>query len=173
MQAAGGKTLKRTFRFLAVGLWAVGLAGDQLSKEAILARLAFGESIEVIGSFVRFTLIFNPGAAFGLGSNATIGLSVFALLALAGCLLIALPRISTLTQALILGLFLAGISGNLYDRLFRQPGPLLGHVVDFVQLPYFAIFNLADVFITLGAILLLITGFKTPKSVVGVSGGAV
>lgn len=58
---------------------------------------------------------------------------------------------------------MAGISGNLYDRLFRAPGPLLGHVVDFIQLPHFAIFNVADICITTAAGLIILLSFRGPN----------
>ena len=49
----------------------------------------------------------------------------------------------------------AGVVGNLVDRLFRSPAVLRGHVVDFLQLPYFAIFNVADMCITTSAVLII------------------
>ena len=55
---------------------------------------------------------------------------------------------------------MAGISGNLHDRLLRAPGPLLGHVVDFIQLPHFAIFNVADICITSAAVLVVLLSLR-------------
>jgi len=55
-----------------------------------------------------------------------------------------------------LGLLCAGVTGNLMDRLFRSPAVLRGHVVDFIQLPYFAIFNVADMCITASAVLIIV-----------------
>ena len=60
---------------------------------------------------------------------------------------------------------MAGISGNLHDRLFRAPGPLLGHVVDFIQLPHFAIFNVADICITSAAVLVVLLSLCSPSDV--------
>ncbi|WP_370318084.1 signal peptidase II [Tessaracoccus sp. OH4464_COT-324] len=168
LQAAGGATLKRAAIALAVGLGLFGFAADQLTKEIILASLQPGESVPMLGELLRFTLIFNPGAAFGLGRSATLAFTVFAIVALAGCLGYALPRVRRVSQAVVLGFFLAGISGNLHDRLFRPPAALYGHVVDFIQLPYFAIFNVADVFITLGAALLILFGFRSGRRPSGV-----
>lgn len=59
-----------------------------------------------------------------------------------------------------MGLMLAGIAGNLTDRLFRAPGPLRGHVVDMFQFPHFAIFNVADVFITAAAGLIILIALR-------------
>ncbi len=118
---------------------------------------------DVLGSLLRFTLVFNPGAAFGMGTSFTIGLSIFAILALAACLLYGLRVVKTLGQAVVLGLLLAGIAGNLHDRLLRPPGVLRGHVVDFIQLPYFAIFNVADMCITVAAALIILASLFPGK----------
>jgi signal peptidase II len=59
-----------------------------------------------------------------------------------------------------LGLLLAGIAGNLTDRLFRDPGPLRGHVVDFLQLPHWPIFNVADVCINVAAALIVVQSVR-------------
>ena len=66
------------------------------------------------------------------------------------------PKVNHPGWAVALGLLVAGVSGNLMDRIFRTPGFLRGHVVDFFQLPHFAIFNIADVCITSAAVLIMI-----------------
>ena len=66
-----------------------------------------------------------------------------------------LPRTRHVGWVVALGLVLAGILGNLTDRIFRPPGFLHGHVVDFLQLPNFAIFNVADMCITFAAVLIV------------------
>lgn len=147
-------------RRAAVGLALVGLALDQLTKTLVLKHLEPGVPVDVIGSLVRFTLIRNPGAAFGLGSGSTLVLSVFAILALLASIVVGLPRITRLSHGVALGLLMAGISGNLFDRLFREPAPMLGHVIDFIQLPYFAIFNVADICVTSAAALVVLLGFS-------------
>ena len=143
-----------------MGLALSGLALDQLTKTLVLEHLEPGVPVDVIGSLVRFTLIRNPGAAFGLGSGSTLVLSVFAVLALVASIAVGLPRISRMSHGVALGLLMAGIAGNLFDRLFREPAPMLGHVVDFIQLPYFAIFNVADMCVTSAAALIILLGFR-------------
>jgi signal peptidase II len=54
-----------------------------------------------------------------------------------------------------IGLLCAGVAGNLTDRLFRPPGVLRGHVIDFLELPYWPIFNVADMCITAAAIMIM------------------
>lgn len=66
-----------------------------------------------------------------------------------------IPRVRHRARAAAEGFLLAGILGNLTDRLFREPGPFRGHVIDFIQLPYFAIFNVADMCITVLAVLII------------------
>lgn len=133
---------------------------DQLAKLTALALLEPGLSIDVIGPLLRWTLVRNSGAAFGMGSQSTVVFSVFACIALAACLFYFLPRITRLIHAVVLGMFIAGISGNLWDRLFREPAPLRGHVVDFIHVPVFAIFNVADIFITCAAIIMVWHSFQ-------------
>ncbi|GAB3822200.1 hypothetical protein GCM10028820_32070 [Tessaracoccus terricola] len=166
MQAARGAALSRSgpsrvgIRLTALGIGLLGLGLDQLTKHAALANLEWGRPVEVLGPVLRFTLISNPGAAFGLGSGSTLALSIFAILAFVAALVVALPRIGRMSHAVALGLLLAGITGNLHDRLLREPSPLYGHVIDFIQLPYFAIFNIADICITAAAVLIIVLSFR-------------
>lgn len=144
---------------LALGIGVFGYSIDQLTKLVAVERLTERQPVEVIGALLRFTLIYNPGAAFGLGSSATLVLSIFAIVALLACVIIGLPRVRTMPQGLALGLLIAGIAGNLHDRLLRGDSPLFGEVVDFFQLPNFAIFNVADICITSAAVLVILMAF--------------
>lgn len=147
-------------RRAAVGIALAGLALDQLTKTLVLEHLEPGVPVDVIGSLVRFTLIRNPGAAFGLGSGSTLVISVFAVLALLASIAVGLPRIRRMSHGVTLGLLMAGVAGNLFDRVFREPAPMFGHVIDFIQLPYFAIFNVADICVTCAAALVILLGFR-------------
>lgn len=166
LQTARGATLslaeapKAGIRLVALGVALLGLALDQLSKDAVLRWLEPGRPVEILGSALRFTLVRNPGAAFGLGSGATFALSLIAIAALLLALFAVLPRIKRPVHAVVLGMLLAGVAGNLHDRLLREPAPMHGHVVDFIQLPYFAIFNVADILITCSAALVILLGFR-------------
>jgi len=133
-----------------------GLLIDQLSKIIAVRTLDPYDPPVLLGGLLTLRLIRNPGAAFSLGENFTI---VFALLALGvvSFVLIKLaPKVDHPGWAVALGLLVAGVSGNLMDRLFREPGFLHGHVVDFFQLPHFAIFNVADICITSAAVLIMV-----------------
>ncbi|UUT35209.1 signal peptidase II [Microbacterium elymi] len=106
--------------------------------------------MHVIGNFLIFFLIKNAGAAFSLGSDVTwlftIALAVVALV----IIWLVGSRVRSRAWAIILGLLLGGVLGNLSDRLFREPGFGVGHVVDFINTPWMmpATYNVADMFIT-------------------------
>lgn len=137
-----------TYLVLGIALSIVFL--DQLSKFAIESTLAPGESISIIGQLLRFTLVYNDSAAFSLGVGATWPLTIISSLAVLAILWFG-PRSKSLIWLIISGLVLGGATGNLIDRLFREPGFANGHVVDFLQIPFnFPIFNLADSFVVIG-----------------------
>ncbi|MDA2810725.1 signal peptidase II [Nocardiopsis sp. RSe5-2] len=151
-------TKPRRFVLVAV-VAAVALALDYATKEIVLARFAPGESVAVVGDLLRFTLVFNPGAAFSIGTGMT---WVFSLISIGVVVYIAViaRRLRSLAWALSLGLILGGAAGNLMDRLFRPPGPLHGHVVDWIQLPNWPVFNLADSSLVVGSALAVVLAFR-------------
>lgn len=161
MQAAGGAAIAaltdrgvlstRAAWALALGIAGVGYALDQVTKSLALAHLDPQDPPVLLGGLLRLQLIFNPGAAFSLGENFTVVLTLIAIVALVFVLGRMLPRARHVGWVVGLGLLLAGIAGNLTDRLLRPPGVMRGHVIDFLQLPNFAIFNVADMCITFAA----------------------
>jgi len=163
LQAAGGTAIAaqhandsaRRYWILAAAIGVSGLVADQAVKAAAIANLDPQHPIPLLGGLVTLQLIRNPGAAFSMGEGFTVVLTFVAIAALIGVAGWGLPRVRHYGWAVTGGFLLAGISGNLYDRLFREPGPLQGHVVDFIQLPYFAIINVADIFITSAAVLVV------------------
>lgn len=166
LQAAGGTALNRPTTprgaltakaawVLGLGIAAVGYGLDLLTKELALAYLDPANPPVLLGGLLRLQLIRNPGAAFSMGEDFTIVLTLVAVAALIGVLGFMLPRARHRGWVVALGLLLAGILGNLTDRLFRPPAPLHGHVIDFLQLPNFAIFNVADMCITFAAVLIV------------------
>jgi signal peptidase II len=117
-----------------------------------LAHLDPEHPLRFLGGWVRLQLTRNPGAAFSLGEGATAVFAVVAVLALVAIVVFALPRLATRLDGVIMAFLMAGIGGNLVDRLCRPPGFLHGYVIDFIWVSHFAIFNVADVFITCAAI---------------------
>jgi signal peptidase II len=125
------------------------LAADQFTKYLALENLPPEEPVHVIGDFLIFYLIRNPGAAFSLGEGVT-WIFTIALAVVAGVIVwLAATRLRSRIWAVVLGLLLGGVLGNLTDRAFREPGFPVGHVVDFINTPWMmpAIYNVADIFI--------------------------
>jgi signal peptidase II len=143
----------------------VVLAADQFAKYLAIENLPPERSVPVIGEFLQFYLVRNPGAAFSLGENVT-WLFTIALLVVAVVIAwLAATRIRSRAWAVVLGLLLGGVLGNLGDRLFREPGFLVGHVVDFISTPWMmpAIYNVADMFIVtmmIGVAVLVLSGLR-------------
>jgi signal peptidase II len=143
------------------GMMAFGIISlDQLTKfwaqEYLLPRRTAGEGpIEFLGGLLKLTYAENTGAAFSIGTGIT---WVFTLIAFGVVFVIFryARRLASLPWALALGGLLGGSMGNLIDRMFRAPGPFQGFVVDFLQLPYWAIFNIADMSIVISGIVIAI-----------------
>ncbi|MEE2522754.1 signal peptidase II [Pseudarthrobacter sp. J75] len=116
---------------------------DQLTKLWVTANMVEGQQIPVLPPLLHWYFIRNSGAAFSIGENIT---WVFSLVmaAVSVAILFQVRKLGSKWWALSLGLLLGGALGNLTDRLFREPSFGMGHVVDFIQLPNFAIFNIAD-----------------------------
>jgi signal peptidase II len=143
------------FAAVAVVLYAV----DQWSKHAAVEHLTDREDVRVLGDVLRLHLTRNPGAAFSLGTELTVVISCAAVVA-TGVVLFCSLRLRDRVWAVALGALLAGITGNLTDRLLREPAPLRGHVIDFFRLPNWPIFNVADIAINVGAALILVQVFR-------------
>lgn len=158
--AGAGRELEgrrlRTWRWAAVAIGVGGLALDQIAKALAVAHLDPVNPPSLFGGLLKLQLLRNSGAAFSMGSGSTVVISVFAILALLAVIAVALPRVRRRWTLVSCGMLMAGISGNLADRLLRPPGVLRGHVVDFFALPHFAVFNVADMFITATAVLVVV-----------------
>ena len=131
----------------------VVLAADQFTKYLALENLPYQETVPVVGEFLQLYLTRNPGAAFSLGEGVTWVFSLVMAVAAVVIVILAVTRVRSRAWAVILGLLLGGILGNLTDRLLREPGFLVGHVIDFIHTPWMwlgfpsAIYNIADMFI--------------------------
>ncbi len=144
--------LRLLFAAVAVG----GFAADVISKIIVVASLDPGAAVRLLGGALTLRLIRNPGAAFSLGQGFTFVFAILSSAVLAFVIFKLVPRLGHSGWAVALGLLCAGVSGNLTDRLFRAPGFLRGHVVDFLQLPRWPIFNVADMCITSAAVLIMV-----------------
>lgn len=139
----------------------IAYIADLWSKQSVLANMQEGERIPVIEPVLNWHFIRNPGAAFSIGTEYTWIFSIIQAVGLLIVLNLILFRARTMPWLLTLGALGGGIAGNLTDRLFREPGFGVGHVIDFIGVPNFAIFNIADSFIVVSIIvivLLVMTG---------------
>jgi signal peptidase II len=135
--------VRRSRLALLAGVGTLTYLADLLTKIAVVAFLDEDEPVAVNGTSVSLRLIRNPGAAFGLGVNVTALFTAITVLVVAAVLTTS-RRLGSRQWALTLGLLLGGALGNLTDRVARSPGFLSGHVVDFVEIPGWPIFNVAD-----------------------------
>ena len=134
---------------------------DQVAKQLVRGNLALNESVTAIGGVLNFTHITNSGAAFGIMGGLTWLLILLSVLIIGGVIyIIEKRRIDCVWQKLGLAFTLGGALGNLFDRI------VLGSVVDFLDISplfNFAVFNIADIFIVVGAVILIITIIFTRK----------
>ncbi|MEU8344132.1 signal peptidase II [Spirillospora sp. NPDC048832] len=128
------------------------LATDAVSKIIVVATLQDREPVRLLGGLLTLRETRNSGAAFSIGTGYTI---VFTLIAcgVVVAILRTARNLRSAPWAICLGLLLGGAIGNLADRLLREPAPLKGHVVDWIQLPHWPVFNLADSAIVCGGVL--------------------
>lgn len=110
--------------------------------------------VEVVGDWLQITYTLNPGAAFSMGGSFTILLSAIAI-GVSVVIVRVAARLGSVAWAVALGGILGGALGNLADRLFRDPGPFRGHVVDWIAVPNFPVFNVADSAIFCSAVLMV------------------
>jgi signal peptidase II len=144
----------RRTRWLATTALVV-LVLDVASKAIVVARLSNRPPERLIGHVLMLTLTRNPGAAFSIGPGATLLFTAVAV----GVVVVIVRTARSLQSrgwAVALGLLLGGALGNLSDRVFRSPGPLRGHVIDWIQLPHWPVFNIADSAIVTGGLLALV-----------------
>jgi signal peptidase II len=140
---------------LALVIAVVGVALDQVTKYLAVRELTGRAPVEVLDPLLELRLVRNPGAAFGAGASLTPLITVVALVATAVAGYYVL-RVRHRGWAVALGLLLAGVVGNLIDRMFRAPSPFRGHVVDFFALPNWPVFNVADICIDAAAVLFIV-----------------
>ena len=136
------------------------IALDQWTKNWALTTMrprmaAGGEGpINLAGTWLRLVYVENTGAAFSLGTGVTWVFSLIAVIVIIVIIRTA-TRLGSIWWAVALGGLLGGATGNLIDRLTRAPGVGRGYVVDFIQLPYWPVFNVADMCVVGSAILMV------------------
>jgi lipoprotein signal peptidase len=140
---------------LLFGVAAAVLVTDVITKVIVVATLKPLHPVRVVGALLQLDLVRNSGAAFSFGTSMTI---VFTLIAVGVIVFIVRTsrRLHSVPWAVTLGLLLGGAAGNLTDRLLRSPGAFRGDVVDWIQLPHWPVFNVADSCIVCGGFLAVV-----------------
>ena len=152
-----GRPRRRVVLLVAV---AVGvLALDIVTKLIVVATLSDRAPIRLLGGFLHLRVDRNPGAAFSFAPSLTILFSLIAITVIV-VILRSSRRIRSVPWAVTLGLLLGGATGNLVDRIFRYPGLFRGWVVDWIQIPHWPVFNLADSAIVCGGILAVLLSVR-------------
>jgi signal peptidase II len=165
VQAAGGAALNdsaapagpdpaqrpRRIRLLVIIAVTVFVA-DLVSKTLVVATLSHQPPLRLLGGLLTLRVLRNSGAAFSIGTSMTVVFSLIAVGVIVAILRTA-RRLRSIPWAVTLGLLLGGAAGNLGDRIFRSPGPFRGYVVDWIQLPHWPVFNIADSCIVCGGVL--------------------
>ena len=141
--------------FVAALIWAL----DFSTKVWALNSVSPVKPTPIIGTFLQLRLVFNPGAAFSVGTSVTFIFTILSAAAVAGIAYYAIKIINR-WWSLVLGLALGGILGNLTDRIFREPSLFNGHVIDWIELPRWPVFNIADLAIVCGAVLSVVLIIK-------------
>ena len=132
---------------------AIGYGIDQVTKAWAASSLDPLHPRNLVGSILRLHLTRNAGAAFSIATNATWVLTIIATVVIIATIVVA-RRLRSRPWACALGLLIGGALGNLTDRFFRAPGGGRGHVVDFLELPHWPIFNVADMCVVTAACLI-------------------
>jgi signal peptidase II len=151
--SVGDRGLGRLPLLLAVAAGVLAL--DVVSKLVAVEQLRDREPVSLLGGLLTLRLVRNPGAAFGMAQGMTIVFTCVAVAVVVVILRVA-RRLTSAWWAVALGLVLGGALGNLMDRLLRSPGPGRGHVVDFLELPRWPVFNLADSAIVVAGVFMVV-----------------
>ncbi|MFL2002121.1 signal peptidase II [Microbacterium sp. A1-JK] len=162
----GRKTTKRPPRALSIALAVAGLGLilDQGTKALAAAQLPPRDRVPLVGDLLSLTLVYNPGAAFSLGSGTTWVFTIIGVLAAAVTIGFAV-RLRGVRWGIALGLILGGAVGNLVDRLVNPPSFGQGHVTDFIAYGDLFVGNIADILVVAGvALLCLIMVRASPQA---------
>ncbi len=145
---------------VALAVASLGLVLDQGTKALAAAQLTPGDRVPLLGDLLGLSLVYNPGAAFSLGSGATWIFTIVGVLAAAVTIVFAV-RLHGIRWGLALGLVLGGAVGNLLDRLVNPPAFGQGHVTDFLSYGDLFVGNVADVLVVAGVALLCLINLRS------------
>ncbi len=138
------------------------IVSDQLTKHWSLNALNAGKTIKIFWT-LQLNLVFNSGMAFSQGQGVGRIIGVLAIGVVIG-LLMSLRKPMSMMTVIGTGLLIGGACGNILDRMFRGDGWMSGAVVDFIDLQWFPVFNVADSAVTIGAGFLILGAFMARSS---------
>lgn len=150
-------------RLVTYGLVAFWLITDQLTKLWAETQLSLGVYVPVVGDYLGWRLVYNPGAAFGIASDFTWVLTIVAAAAVIGIGWFS-TRVTHPLWILGTSALLGGAISHLGDRLFREPGFAQGHIVDLIDYAGFFVGNVADIGLVGGAAVLILASFLAPPA---------
>jgi signal peptidase II len=149
-----GTARRRPFNGVSLIIAVIWLALDQVTKAWAAANLQRGRIIHVIWT-LQFNLSHNSGMAFGRGRGFGPVVGVLALVVVTA-LLVGLRTNDAKLSSIAVGLVVGGAAGNIVDRLVRGGGWLRGSVIDFIDFKWWPVFNVADIGVTVGGVLLVV-----------------
>jgi signal peptidase II len=160
-QSRSGQKSRPPRRYILIfaSIASVAYVIDVVTKVIVVEKLSGRSPVELVGHYFSLYLARNAGAAFSTGTSYTLVLSLIAVAAACAVGWYS-RRLASTGWSIGLGFLLAGIVGNLTDRVFREPGFLRGHVVDFFMFPHFPIFNVADICINIAAAFIIIQAVR-------------
>lgn len=144
-----------------ISLALVTISADQISKSWAVDALEFGDPMKVVPP-LQFNLAFNTGMAFSRGASSGPLIGIIAM-GIVVVMLVMARRSTSTVQLVAIGVIIGGALGNVIDRLFRtgpgvdQGGFMNGAVVDFIDLQFWPIFNLADMAVVVGGLVLAVS----------------
>lgn len=145
-------------RYIFALAWALFII-DFFTKSWAISYLSQREPLPILGSLLRLTFVKNSGAAFGIATGATVLLSLFAC-AVGLTIVRYAAMVNSRGWMVVMGLVLGGVMGNLTDRIFRSPGFLRGHVIDWIEIPHWPVFNIADSAIFIATAIAIVLTFR-------------
>jgi len=148
---------------LLLAIAVIVLATDVITKSIDVATLTGKPNIRLLGGFLQLTETRNPGAAFSIGGPSTTVLFTAIAVGVVVFILRTSRQIRSVAWAITLGLLLGGATGNLVDRIWRYPGPFRGYVVDWIEIPHWPVFNVADSSIVCGGVLAVILAMRNVR----------
>lgn len=135
---------------------------DQLTKHWAVNALSDGRDRHVVWS-LQWNLAYNTGMAFSRGRGLGPVIALLALLVVI-VLVVSTAKVESRLARVAAGLLIGGALGNLCDRVFRGDGWLQGAVIDFIDVQWWPIFNVADMGVSIGAVLFAVSSLLVPKS---------